>query len=83
MVMFCLSINVSDLGLQTRMSLQCGTMEKEGYLFLHRTKDKCMPMTSPFKKYFVTLNKDTLSYARTQHSKVSAWLKTCSTKNKL
>uniref|UniRef100_A0A8C2ABA8 RAS p21 protein activator 4 n=1 Tax=Cyprinus carpio TaxID=7962 RepID=A0A8C2ABA8_CYPCA len=57
-----------DLELQTRMSLQCGTMEKEGFLFLHRTKDKCMPMTSPFKKYYVTLSKDTLSYSRTQHS---------------
>uniref|UniRef100_A0A673IRW2 Ras GTPase-activating protein 4-like n=1 Tax=Sinocyclocheilus rhinocerous TaxID=307959 RepID=A0A673IRW2_9TELE len=52
-----------DLELQTRMSLQCGTMEKEGFLFLHRTKDKCMPMTSPFKKYYVTLSKDTLSYS--------------------
>uniref|UniRef100_A0A8C2BVV3 RAS p21 protein activator 4 n=1 Tax=Cyprinus carpio TaxID=7962 RepID=A0A8C2BVV3_CYPCA len=61
-----------DLELQTRMSLQCGTMEKEGFLFLHRTKDKCMPMTSPFKKYYVTLSKDTLSYSRTQHSKVSS-----------
>uniref|UniRef100_A0A672QWG7 Ras GTPase-activating protein 4-like n=1 Tax=Sinocyclocheilus grahami TaxID=75366 RepID=A0A672QWG7_SINGR len=61
-----------DLELQTRMSLQCGTMEKEGFLFLHRTKDKCMPMTSPFKKYYVTLNKDTLSYSRTQHSKKSS-----------
>uniref|UniRef100_A0A672P4Q8 Ras GTPase-activating protein 4-like n=1 Tax=Sinocyclocheilus grahami TaxID=75366 RepID=A0A672P4Q8_SINGR len=52
-----------DLELQTRMSLQCGTMEKEGFLFLHRTKGKCMPMTSPFKKYYVTLSKDTLSYS--------------------
>ncbi|XP_063060094.1 ras GTPase-activating protein 4 [Engraulis encrasicolus] len=63
-----------DLGLQARMSLQCGSMEKEGYLLLHRTKDKCMPMTSPFKKYFVTLSKDTLSYARTQHSKKSSFI---------
>uniref|UniRef100_A0A8D0CG49 RAS p21 protein activator 4 n=1 Tax=Scleropages formosus TaxID=113540 RepID=A0A8D0CG49_SCLFO len=67
-----------DLGLQARMSLQCGSMEKEGFLFLHRTKDKCMLMTSPFKKYFVTLGKDTLSYARTQHSKsvneLNQWL---------
>ncbi|CAM4535788.1 unnamed protein product [Leuciscus chuanchicus] len=61
-----------DLALQTRMSLQCGTMEKEGFLLLHRTKDKCMPMTSPFKKYYVTLSKDTLSYSRTQHSKKSS-----------
>uniref|UniRef100_A0A8C1P8W1 RAS p21 protein activator 4 n=1 Tax=Cyprinus carpio TaxID=7962 RepID=A0A8C1P8W1_CYPCA len=75
-----------DLELQTRMSLQCGTMEKEGFLFLHRTKDKCMPMTSPFKKYYVTLSKDTLSYSRTQHSKsvnelnhwLSALRKACS-----
>ncbi|KAG5844338.1 ras GTPase-activating protein 4 [Anguilla rostrata] len=63
-----------DLGLQTRMSLQCGTMEKEGFLLLHRTKDKCMLMTSPFKKYYVTLSKDTLSYARTQHSKKSSFI---------
>uniref|UniRef100_A0A8C1CLF5 RAS p21 protein activator 4 n=1 Tax=Cyprinus carpio carpio TaxID=630221 RepID=A0A8C1CLF5_CYPCA len=63
-----------DLELQTRMSLQCGTMEKEGFLFLHRTKDKCMPMTSPFKKYYVTLSKDTLSYSRTQHSKKSLFI---------
>ncbi|XP_018597365.1 ras GTPase-activating protein 4 [Scleropages formosus] len=63
-----------DLGLQARMSLQCGSMEKEGFLFLHRTKDKCMLMTSPFKKYFVTLGKDTLSYARTQHSKKSSFI---------
>ncbi|XP_043096552.1 ras GTPase-activating protein 4 isoform X2 [Puntigrus tetrazona] len=63
-----------DLELQTRMSLQCGTMEKEGFLFLHRTKDKCMPMTSPFKKYYVTLSKDTLSYSRTQHSKKSSFI---------
>lgn len=62
------------LGLQTRMSLQCGSMEKEGYLLLHCTKDKCMPMTSPFKKYFVTLSRDTLSYARTQHSKKSSFI---------
>lgn len=53
------------------MSLQCGSMEKEGFLFLHKTKDKCILMTSPFKKYYVTLSKDTLSYSRTQHSKVS------------
>ncbi|XP_076130175.1 ras GTPase-activating protein 4 isoform X1 [Alosa pseudoharengus] len=66
--------DAEDLGLQERMSLQCGTMEKEGYLLLHRTKDKCMPMTSPFKKYFVTLSKDTLSYARTQHSKKSSFI---------
>ncbi|XP_062392132.1 ras GTPase-activating protein 4 isoform X1 [Sardina pilchardus] len=64
--------DLSDL--QERMSLQCGTMEKEGYLLLHRTKDKCMPMTSPFKKYFVTLSRDTLSYARTQHSKKSSFI---------
>uniref|UniRef100_A0A671M3R4 Ras GTPase-activating protein 4-like n=1 Tax=Sinocyclocheilus anshuiensis TaxID=1608454 RepID=A0A671M3R4_9TELE len=63
-----------DLELQTRMSLQCGTMEKEGFLFLHRTKDKCMPMKSPFKKYCVTLSKDTLSYSRTQHSKKSSFI---------
>uniref|UniRef100_A0A672P4S5 Ras GTPase-activating protein 4-like n=1 Tax=Sinocyclocheilus grahami TaxID=75366 RepID=A0A672P4S5_SINGR len=63
-----------DLELQTRMSLQCGTMEKEGFLFLHRTKGKCMPMTSPFKKYYVTLSKDTLSYSRTQHSKKSSFI---------
>ncbi|KAJ8275835.1 hypothetical protein COCON_G00075870 [Conger conger] len=63
-----------DLGLQTRMSLQCGTMEKEGFLLLHRTKDKCMLMTSPFKKYYVTLGKGTLSYARTQHSKKSSFI---------
>lgn len=60
-----------DLGLQARMSLQCGSMEKEGFLLLHKTKDKSILMTSPFKKYYVTLSKDTLSYARTQHSKVS------------
>uniref|UniRef100_A0A8B9HKL1 RAS p21 protein activator 4 n=1 Tax=Astyanax mexicanus TaxID=7994 RepID=A0A8B9HKL1_ASTMX len=63
-----------DLGIQTRMSLQCGTMEKEGFLFLHKTKDKCMPMTSPFKKYYVTLSKDTLSYSRTQHSKKRSFI---------
>uniref|UniRef100_A0AAZ3NP48 RAS p21 protein activator 4 n=1 Tax=Oncorhynchus tshawytscha TaxID=74940 RepID=A0AAZ3NP48_ONCTS len=49
-----------DLGLQQRMSLQCGSMEKEGFILLHRTKDKSMLMTSPFKKYYVSLNKDTL-----------------------
>ncbi|KAJ8394733.1 hypothetical protein AAFF_G00043330 [Aldrovandia affinis] len=70
----CEEEEVSDLGLQTRMNLQCGTMEKEGFLFLHRTKDKCMLMTSPFKKYYVTLSKDTLSYARTQHSKKSSFI---------
>ncbi|KAJ8343022.1 hypothetical protein SKAU_G00329500 [Synaphobranchus kaupii] len=63
-----------DLGLHTRMSLQCGTMEKEGFLCLHRTKDKCMLMTSHFKKYYVTLSKDTLSYTRTQHSKKSSFI---------
>lgn len=52
------------------MGLQCGSMEKEGFLLLHRTKDKCMLMASPFRKYYVTLGKDTLSYAKTQHSKV-------------
>lgn len=56
--------------MQTRMSLQCGSMEKEGFLLLHKTKDKSILMTSPFKKYYVTLSKDTLSYSRTQHSKV-------------
>ncbi|XP_062844814.1 ras GTPase-activating protein 4 [Trichomycterus rosablanca] len=63
-----------DLGLQTRMSLQCGTMEKEGFLFLHKTKDRCILMTSPFKKYYVTLSKDTLSYSRTPHSKKSTFI---------
>ncbi|MCJ8748770.1 hypothetical protein PDJAM_G00168530 [Pangasius djambal] len=63
-----------DLGLQTRMSLQCGSMEKEGFLLLHKTKDKCILMTSPFKKYYVTLSKDTLSYSRTQHSKKSSFI---------
>lgn len=61
-----------DLGLQTRMSLQCGSMEKEGFLLLHKTKDKCILMTSPFKKYYVTLSKDMLSYSRAQHSKKSS-----------
>lgn len=56
--------------MQTRMSLQCGSMEKEGFLLLHKTKDKSILMTSPFKKYYVTLSKDMLSYSRTQHSKV-------------
>ncbi|KAG7314552.1 hypothetical protein KOW79_021855 [Hemibagrus wyckioides] len=63
-----------DLGLHARMSLQCGSMEKEGFLFLHKTKDKCILMTSPFKKYYVTLSKDTLSYSRTQHSKKSSFI---------
>uniref|UniRef100_A0A8C8G199 RAS p21 protein activator 4 n=1 Tax=Oncorhynchus tshawytscha TaxID=74940 RepID=A0A8C8G199_ONCTS len=66
--------NSEDLGLQQRMSLQCGSMEKEGFILLHRTKDKSMLMTSPFKKYYVSLNKDTLSYARTQHSKKSSFI---------
>ncbi|XP_030648540.1 ras GTPase-activating protein 4 isoform X1 [Chanos chanos] len=66
--------DTDDLGLQARMNLQCGTMEKEGFLFLHRIKDKCIPMTSPFKKYYVTLSKDTLSYSRTQHSKKSSFI---------
>uniref|UniRef100_A0AAY4DEK0 Ras GTPase-activating protein 4-like n=1 Tax=Denticeps clupeoides TaxID=299321 RepID=A0AAY4DEK0_9TELE len=69
-----------DLGLQARMSLQCGSLEKEGFLFLHRTKDKCLPMTSPFKKFFVTLSRSTLSYSRTQNSKsmneLNHWLST-------
>uniref|UniRef100_A0AAY4DEN4 RAS p21 protein activator 4 n=1 Tax=Denticeps clupeoides TaxID=299321 RepID=A0AAY4DEN4_9TELE len=63
-----------DLGLQARMSLQCGSLEKEGFLFLHRTKDKCLPMTSPFKKFFVTLSRSTLSYSRTQNSKKSSFI---------
>ncbi|XP_060769390.1 ras GTPase-activating protein 4 isoform X3 [Neoarius graeffei] len=63
-----------DLGLQTRMSLQCGSMEKEGFLLLHKTKDKCILMTSPFKKYYVTLSKDVLSYSRTPHSKKSSFI---------
>uniref|UniRef100_A0A674CF35 RAS p21 protein activator 4 n=1 Tax=Salmo trutta TaxID=8032 RepID=A0A674CF35_SALTR len=66
--------NSEDLGLQQRMSLQCGSMEKEGFILLHKTKDKSMLMTSPFKKYYVTLSKDTLSYARTQHSKKSSFI---------
>lgn len=69
----CISIHAFplDLSLQTRINLQCGSMEKEGFLLLHKTKDKSILMTSPFKKYYVTLSKDTLSYSRTQHSKVS------------
>ncbi|KAM9441264.1 ras GTPase-activating protein 4 [Clarias gariepinus] len=63
-----------DLGLRTRMTLQCGSMEKEGFLFLHKTKDKSILMTSPFKKYYVMLSKDTLSYSRTQHSKKSSFI---------
>nr|XP_023688784.1 ras GTPase-activating protein 4-like [Paramormyrops kingsleyae] len=59
-----------DPGRQAQVGLQCGSMEKEGFLLLHRTKDKCMLMASPFRKYYVTLGKDTLSYAKTQHSKV-------------
>ncbi|XP_067113290.1 ras GTPase-activating protein 4 isoform X1 [Osmerus mordax] len=58
-----------DLCLKERMSLKYGSMEKGGYLLLHRTKDKSSLMASPFKKYFVTLSKDMLSYSRTQHSK--------------
>uniref|UniRef100_A0A6Q2WP71 RAS p21 protein activator 4 n=1 Tax=Esox lucius TaxID=8010 RepID=A0A6Q2WP71_ESOLU len=65
---------IPDLCLQERMSLQCGSMEKEGFVLLHRTKDKSMLMTSPFKKYYVTLSKDTLSYARTQHSKKTSFI---------
>ncbi|KAF7688824.1 ras GTPase-activating protein 4 isoform X1 [Silurus meridionalis] len=63
-----------DLSLQARMNLQCGSMEKEGFLLLHKTKDKGILMTSPFKKYYVTLSKDTLSYSRTQHSKKSSFI---------
>ncbi|XP_046877351.1 ras GTPase-activating protein 4 isoform X2 [Hypomesus transpacificus] len=58
-----------DLFLKERMSLKYGSMEKGGYLLLHRTKDKSLLMASPFKKYFVTISKDILSYSRTQHSK--------------
>uniref|UniRef100_A0A4W5K623 Uncharacterized protein n=1 Tax=Hucho hucho TaxID=62062 RepID=A0A4W5K623_9TELE len=71
-VLFKLELDKTNLGLQERMSLQCGSMEKEGFILLHRTKDQSMLMTSPFKKYFVTLSKDTLSNAKTQHSKVGA-----------
>ncbi|KAL0994591.1 hypothetical protein UPYG_G00124530 [Umbra pygmaea] len=62
------------LGQQEWMNLQCGSMKKQGFLLLHRTKDKSMLMTSPFKKYYVSLNKDTLSYARTQHSKKTSFI---------
>lgn len=60
-----------DLGVQQRMSVQCGSVEKEGFLLLHRLKDKSMLMTSPFRKYCVTLRKDSLSYCKTPHSKKS------------
>uniref|UniRef100_A0A3B3R114 RAS p21 protein activator 4 n=1 Tax=Paramormyrops kingsleyae TaxID=1676925 RepID=A0A3B3R114_9TELE len=63
-----------DPGRQAQVGLQCGSMEKEGFLLLHRTKDKCMLMASPFRKYYVTLGKDTLSYAKTQHSKKSSFI---------
>uniref|UniRef100_A0A8C7I9V8 RAS p21 protein activator 4 n=1 Tax=Oncorhynchus kisutch TaxID=8019 RepID=A0A8C7I9V8_ONCKI len=71
-VALCVRNILYDLGLQQRMSLQCGSMEKEGFILLHRTKDKSMLMTSPFKKYYVTLNKDTLSYEFVSRRPMSA-----------
>ncbi|TSP36108.1 Ras GTPase-activating protein 4 [Bagarius yarrelli] len=69
------TIHDSDaLSLQTNMSLQCDSMEKEGFLFLHKTKDKCILKTTPFKKYHVALSKDKLSYSRSQHSKKSLFI---------
>ncbi|XP_066552321.1 ras GTPase-activating protein 4 [Amia ocellicauda] len=63
-----------DLGLQDSLSLHSSSTIKEGFLFLHKTRDKCMLITSPFKKYYVTLSKDTLSYSRTAHSKKSSFI---------
>ncbi|XP_015223336.2 ras GTPase-activating protein 4 isoform X1 [Lepisosteus oculatus] len=58
-----------DPDLQHSLSLQSSVILKEGFLFLHKTKDKSMLIASPFKKYYVSLARDTLSYTRTQNSK--------------
>ncbi|KAG9341442.1 hypothetical protein JZ751_019252 [Albula glossodonta] len=68
------SSQLSSRALPSSRTSSPGWSAKEGFLFLHRTKDKCMLMTSPFKKYYVTLSKDTLSYSRTQHSKKSSFI---------
>ncbi|RXM91877.1 Ras GTPase-activating protein 4 [Acipenser ruthenus] len=57
-----------ELG-EERLSLQPAGTLKEGFLFLHKTRDKCMLMASPFKKYHVTLRSNILSYAKTPNSK--------------
>ncbi|KAG2459103.1 RASL2 protein, partial [Polypterus senegalus] len=63
-----------DLDLQDRLSLQSSSIIKEGYLFLHKTREKGMLISSPFKKYYVTLCNDTLSYAKTSSSKKSSFI---------
>ncbi|XP_028662967.1 ras GTPase-activating protein 4 [Erpetoichthys calabaricus] len=63
-----------DLDLQDKLSLQSSSIIKEGYLFLHKTREKGMLISSPFKKYYVTLRSDTLSYAKTSSSKKSSFI---------
>ncbi|XP_058857634.1 ras GTPase-activating protein 4-like isoform X2 [Acipenser ruthenus] len=62
-----------ELG-EERLSLQPAGTLKEGFLFLHKTRDKCMLMASPFKKYHVTLRSNILSYAKTPNSKKSSFV---------
>uniref|UniRef100_A0A8C5WF33 RAS p21 protein activator 4 n=2 Tax=Leptobrachium leishanense TaxID=445787 RepID=A0A8C5WF33_9ANUR len=62
-----------ELDLQKALNLQTLTV-KEGQLMIYRTKCKGYLLASSFKKLFVSLTADALSFAKTPYSKKSSFI---------
>ncbi|XP_018417212.1 PREDICTED: ras GTPase-activating protein 4-like [Nanorana parkeri] len=62
-----------ELDLQKSLNLQSLTV-KEGQLMVYKTKCKGYLLTSSFKKLFLSLTVDALSFAKTQFSKTSSFI---------
>ncbi|KAM4700589.1 ras GTPase-activating protein 4-like [Discoglossus pictus] len=62
-----------ELDLQRALNMQSLTV-KEGQLMIYRTKGKGYLLASSFKKFFLSLTADALSFAKTQYSKKSSFI---------
>ncbi|KAE8624885.1 hypothetical protein XENTR_v10006080 [Xenopus tropicalis] len=60
-----------ELDLERALNLQSPTI-KEGQLMIYKTKGKGYLLASSFKKFFITLTPDALSFAKSSYSKKSS-----------
>lgn len=62
-----------ELDCQKRVALQTSTI-KEGYLLMHRAKERGILTSSHFKKHYFCLNCEALCYAKMPNAKNSAFI---------
>ncbi|XP_072098974.1 ras GTPase-activating protein 4 [Mobula birostris] len=62
-----------ELDHQKRVTLQTSTI-KEGYLLMHRAKERGILTSSHFKKHYFCLNCESLCYAKMPNAKTSAFI---------